>query len=127
MCFKLYRVFFFCLLSSYHTTNEVISCCACYRMVDMYLYNCGESFTHSYCNRSDQFLMRAGLHQGCFLSPIRYITFMHRDFRLSQAAEDFWSCGLRIISLLLMMWFLWLHQQVSSSSLWGGLQASKKQ
>lgn len=104
MCFKLYRVFSFSLLSSYHTTNEVMSCCACYRMVDMYLYNCGESFTHSYCNKSDQFLMRAGLHQGCFLSPIRYITFMHRDFRLSQAVKIsglvasgsslcFWWCG----------------------------------
>lgn len=48
--------------------------------------------------------MRAELHQGCFLSPIRYITFMHRDFRLSQAVKIsglvasgsslcFWWCG----------------------------------
>uniref|UniRef100_A0A8C6MJS2 Reverse transcriptase domain-containing protein n=1 Tax=Nothobranchius furzeri TaxID=105023 RepID=A0A8C6MJS2_NOTFU len=51
-------------------------------------------------SKSGSFPVRVGLHQGCPLSPILFITFMDRISRCSQDVEGIHFGGLRIRSLL---------------------------
>uniref|UniRef100_A0A8C6P3P0 Reverse transcriptase domain-containing protein n=1 Tax=Nothobranchius furzeri TaxID=105023 RepID=A0A8C6P3P0_NOTFU len=51
-------------------------------------------------SKSGSFPVRVGLHQGCPLSPILFITFMDRISRRSQGVEGIRFGGLRIRSLL---------------------------
>lgn len=66
-----------------------------------FLYNWSECLVRIASNKSDLFLMDAGLHQGCPFSPILCITFMDRMFSFSQEVEGVQFSDLRITSLLL--------------------------
>uniref|UniRef100_A0A8C6NNI1 Reverse transcriptase domain-containing protein n=1 Tax=Nothobranchius furzeri TaxID=105023 RepID=A0A8C6NNI1_NOTFU len=64
------------------------------------LFNRCQSLVRIAGSKSDSFPVRVGLHQGCPLSPILFITFMDRISRRSQGVEGIRFGGLRIRSLL---------------------------
>uniref|UniRef100_A0A8C6PMX5 Reverse transcriptase domain-containing protein n=1 Tax=Nothobranchius furzeri TaxID=105023 RepID=A0A8C6PMX5_NOTFU len=64
------------------------------------LYDRCQSLVRIAGSKSCSFPVRVGLHQGCPLSPILFITFMDRISRHSQGVEGIRFGGLRISSLL---------------------------
>uniref|UniRef100_A0A8C6NQ68 Reverse transcriptase domain-containing protein n=1 Tax=Nothobranchius furzeri TaxID=105023 RepID=A0A8C6NQ68_NOTFU len=64
------------------------------------LYDRCQSLVHIAGSKSGSFPVRVGLHQGCPLSPILFITFMDRISRSSQGVDGIRFGGLRIRSLL---------------------------
>uniref|UniRef100_A0A3B3QGI4 Reverse transcriptase domain-containing protein n=1 Tax=Paramormyrops kingsleyae TaxID=1676925 RepID=A0A3B3QGI4_9TELE len=64
------------------------------------LYNRCQSLVRIAGSKSDSFLVRVGLRQGCPLSPILFITFMDRIYRRSQGVEGVQFGDLRIRSLI---------------------------
>uniref|UniRef100_A0A8C6PV35 Reverse transcriptase domain-containing protein n=1 Tax=Nothobranchius furzeri TaxID=105023 RepID=A0A8C6PV35_NOTFU len=74
------------------------------------LYQRSASLVRIAGSKSDLFPLRAGLRQGCPLSPVLFITFMDRISRHSRGVECVEFGARRISSLLLrMMWSSWLH------------------
>uniref|UniRef100_A0A8C6KR66 Reverse transcriptase domain-containing protein n=1 Tax=Nothobranchius furzeri TaxID=105023 RepID=A0A8C6KR66_NOTFU len=64
------------------------------------LYQRSVSLVRIAGSMSDLFLVRVGLRQGCPLSPVLFITFMHRISRHSRGVECVEFGGRRILSLL---------------------------
>uniref|UniRef100_A0A8C6KT40 Reverse transcriptase domain-containing protein n=1 Tax=Nothobranchius furzeri TaxID=105023 RepID=A0A8C6KT40_NOTFU len=64
------------------------------------LYQSSMSLVRIAGSKSDLFPVRVGLHQGCSLSPVRFITFMDRISRRSRGVECVEFGGRRISSLL---------------------------
>uniref|UniRef100_A0A3B3QX38 Reverse transcriptase domain-containing protein n=1 Tax=Paramormyrops kingsleyae TaxID=1676925 RepID=A0A3B3QX38_9TELE len=64
------------------------------------LYNWCQSLVRIAGSKSELFLVRVGLRQGCPLSPILFITFMDRISRCSQGVEGVRFGDIRIRSLL---------------------------
>jgi len=55
-----------------------------------------------FCTKSNSFMMRVGLCQGCPLLTILFVIFMNRIPRRSQGEEDVWFGNIRVTSLLFM-------------------------
>ncbi len=76
--------------------------------------------------KSNTFSVGVGLHQSCLLSPNLFVIFMDGISRRSRGEERvrFGTSELHLCSQV--MWLCWLHQTVTSSTHWGGLQTSVK-
>ena len=67
------------------------------------LYDWCQRLVRIVSSKSDVFLVRVGLHQGCPLSPILFIIFMDRISSCSQGVE-----GSGLATSESGLWFLWM-------------------